>query len=1335
MTNAIGTFGFGIIFKVNIDGSRFTKLLDFDGANKGKNPLGTLILSNNVLYGMAESGGATSNGTAFKINTDGTGFFKFIDFDGINKGKFPFGDLTQSGDVFYGMTVDGGVFSRGVIFKYVFTSQTITFNPLPLKTFGDADFDPGAVATSGLPVAYSSSDTTVAKIVNNKVHIIKAGTSTIFADQAGNSSFGQAAKQSQSLLIQAFTPPTIPKGLTAVNAHFSKAILNWTANTETDIAAYKIYGHFDPNKLIATVNAPTTTFTDTSLINNTTYTYTISAVNTAGSESQKSAAVPVFIAFEPPVISSFSPAGGRVGSSVTISGLNFSPIPAFSKVLFGAVRAHVNTAGSNQLVVTVPAGATSQFISVTDSLSHLTGTSNRQFIVPDTTPPAIPKGLTAVNAHFSKAILTWTANNEGDISTYKIYGRFNPNNLVATVHTPVTSFTDTSLINDTTYTYRISAVDTAGNESLKSAPVPVFIAFEQAPVISSFSPAIGRVGVSVTISGLNFSHIPAFSKVLFGTVRAHINTASRTRLTVIVPPGAISQFISVTDSLSHLTGTSNTLFIVSDTIPPSVPRGLTAISAHFSKAVLNWTANSESDVAAYKIYGHFNPNNLVATVHVPITAFTDTSLINNIAYDYTISAIDTSGNESSKSTPVSVFIPFEPPVISSFAPSSGPVGTSVTITGLNFSTTPASNKVFFGATRAQVISASRNQLVVNVPSGATFQPISVTDSLSLLTGFSNNPFRTTFGPAGGQPLNSSSFGPNVNVGSNSIPSSVAISDLNGDGKPDLIVTNQGNNRVSLYRNISSNGTITAGSFATKVDFVTSTGPLKVIIADINGDGKPDLIIANSNNTVSVFKNTSSPATINTSSFTPRVNFNTFAGANSVASGDLDGDGKTDLVIGGGTGFSVLHNISSGGNLDSTSFERNVLFASASATNSVAIGDLDNDGKPDLAFTTAANTISIYKNTSVRGAITTSSFASAVNFAVGPGPRDVKMADLDGDGKPELATINFGGGTGTSASVLHNISSTGTITPGSFEPEVEFTTTVGSSSLAIGDVNGDGKPELATVANGSSSISVLLNTTSPGNINNNSFAPKIDFALAAGAVPNALVIGDLNADGKADLCAANITNNGILQNNLNATATPVIVGPPTGLSATPGNSEISLDWIANTESNVVAYKVYGGTSPRPRTLVATVIEPSYFNTGLTNGRTYYYRVSAVTNLGNESSSTPDISAVPTSFIQEFSVRIADSTTSVQPDVETMNNTNPKTETIRIYPNPSSGNVFIELPNADASSIAVMDMGTKVLKKGNYHQSLIILDIRNIANGFYFVRIKQGNILKTIKMEKM
>ncbi len=327
MTYTGGANGAGVIFKINTDSSGFRKLIDFNSANSGAYfPYGSLALSDTTLYGMTQVGGANGYGTLFKIYIGGSGFQKLVDFDGINNGSQSRGSVILSGEMLYGTTQQGGTDGMGVVFKYrpdaaiqatniQFTNitstqmdisftkgdgdyravfmcqgstgtpsvtdsttytanatfglgtqagtgwycvangalsgssitvtgltttntyrvmvieytgenggehyltatvtsnpantikddQTITFNALSAKTYGDADFDPAATASSGLAVIYISSDTAVATIVSGEIHIINAGTSDITASQAGNGDYNAASDVVRTLTVNKAT--------------------------------------------------------------------------------------------------------------------------------------------------------------------------------------------------------------------------------------------------------------------------------------------------------------------------------------------------------------------------------------------------------------------------------------------------------------------------------------------------------------------------------------------------------------------------------------------------------------------------------------------------------------------------------------------------------------------------------------------------------------------------------------------------------------------------------------------------------------------------------------------------------------------------------------------------------------------------------------------------------------------------------------------------------------------------------------------------------------------------------------------------------------------------
>jgi hypothetical protein len=130
--------------------------------------------------------------------------------------------------------------------------------------------------------------------------------------------------------------------------------------------------------------------------------------------------------------------------------------------------------------------------------------------------------------------------------------------------------------------------------------------------------------------------------------------------------------------------------------------------------------------------------------------------------------------------------------------------------------------------------------------------------------------------------------------------------MNGDGKPDIVISNQTLNTVSVFLNETAPGA-TAPTLGTRMDFATGLSPASVVTADINGDGKPDLIVPNfGGNTVSVFLNTTAAGQA-TVSFAPRLDFVVGAGPTAVAIGDFNGDGVPDLAVAnnGSSTVSVL----------------------------------------------------------------------------------------------------------------------------------------------------------------------------------------------------------------------------------------------------------------------------------------------------------------------------------------------------------------------------------------------------------------------------------------------
>jgi outer membrane protein assembly factor BamB/fibronectin type 3 domain-containing protein len=548
------------------------------------------------------------------------------------------------------------------------------------------------------------------------------------------------------------------------------------------------------------------------------------------------------------------------------------------------------------------------------------------------------------------------------------------------------------------------------------------------------------------------------------------------------------------------------------------------------------------------------------------------------------------------------------PTITSFMPTSGPIGTGVTISGTNFNTTASKNIVHFGAVQALVSSATSASLIITVPVGATYAPISVTDSATGLTAYSNAPFVITFYSI--RNFDATTFAPKVDFAAGPGPQSVAVGDLDGDGKPDVVTANYPST-FSVFRNTSTSGTIASSSFAPKVDITTGANPIVAAIGDLDGDGKPDVVIVNfQDKTFSVFRNTS---TIGSITFASNVDFATGTGVYNVAMGDLDGDGKPDIVMTNyeNNTFSVLRNTSTLGSITASSFAPRVDFTTGINPMGIAINDLDGDGKPDVVVSNFAGNLSVFRNTGSSGSIT---FAPKLDVTALTGQSTVAIGDLDADGKPDVIKTNNGQNT---FSVFRNTSVTGSI---SFAARVDFSGGYNLRSVAVGDLDGDGKPDLAIIKVDSARVSVFKNTSSTGSI---AFASDVEYATPNG--PMSIAIADVDGDARPDLLTSNYS--GTLSVFRNAIIVFSAV-PSVPTLHSPANSAINqatsvtLQWHRTQESN--AYHLQCGTDSTFATGImlddSTVTDTTKTITGLSVSTKYFWRVAAWNTIGSGSFSS-------------------------------------------------------------------------------------------------------------------
>ena len=306
------------------------------------------------------------------------------------------------------------------------------------------------------------------------------------------------------------------------------------------------------------------------------------------------------------------------------------------------------------------------------------------------------------------------------------------------------------------------------------------------------------------------------------------------------------------------------------------------------------------------------------------------------------------------------------------------------------------------------------------------------------------------------------FAPDVLYDVGDLPKSVAIGDLDGDGDVDLVTANQNSDDVTVLLN---NGD---GTFAPFVSYLAGERPQFVSIADLDGDGAIDLVVANQGSFgipggVSVLLGNGD------GTFASEVRYGDRE-SRSVAIGDFNGDRYADLVVVNGGSFPDPSNVSVLLNNGDGTFASEVLYEVGIGAFSVAVGDLDGDGDTDLAV---VNIVGFPEpgNVSVLLNNGDGTFAEDELYGVGQDPRSVAIADLDGDGDADLVVANLRDSDDSVSVLLNN-------GDGTFAPDLEYRAASTPRAVAIGDLDGDGDPDLAVADSAGNDVSVLLNQCGP-----------------------------------------------------------------------------------------------------------------------------------------------------------------------------------------------------------------------------------------------------------------
>jgi hypothetical protein len=383
-------------------------------------------------------------------------------------------------------------------------------------------------------------------------------------------------------------------------------------------------------------------------------------------------------------------------------------------------------------------------------------------------------------------------------------------------------------------------------------------------------------------------------------------------------------------------------------------------------------------------------------------------------------------------------------------------------------------------------------------------------------------------------------------------SSLALGDLNGDGRLDVVAVGTAGPTGSVVGAVSVMMGVGDGSFLSRVDYPCGDNPTEVALADVDGDGNLDVVVANSGrNTASVLRGHGD------GTFAASLEFP--AGADPSATflrpavEDLDGDGKLDVVV-MPAWFAPKVLLGKGGGQLSAPLDLGL--AAVGAAIGVTLGDVTGDGKLDFAVG-GRDTFVVYAG---RGDLT---FAGGVISAVGAKVSRFGVGDLDGDGVPDLALALDRTGSDGSLAVLHGNGN------GGFGPGIWHPTNTSPTSAALGDLDGDGRLDLVTV--GSDSVDISLGS------GDGVFAAAVEYST--GNMPVAVALGDCDGDGRQDVVTVNQNAGtvsvlrGIGAGKLAAKADWATVDDPAGLVLGDLNGDGRLD-IVTFNSPVVSLGTVG-----------------------------------------------------------------------------------------------------------------------------------------------------------------
>ncbi len=390
-----------------------------------------------------------------------------------------------------------------------------------------------------------------------------------------------------------------------------------------------------------------------------------------------------------------------------------------------------------------------------------------------------------------------------------------------------------------------------------------------------------------------------------------------------------------------------------------------------------------------------------------------------------------------------------------------------------------------------------------------------------------------------------------------VPNSVVVADLRNAGVMDIVVAAAQIDETGLTQKpglleVVLNSITVPGTFSQAINYPTSASPPSgLAVGDLTGNGSKDMVVANiTTGTLAIFMETSPTSGAYGAATTVTVG----GQPNDVQIADINGDGMPDLIVADNTGkvTYLLQNPASPGTFETgislpISNPKITAEGSAYITRgiSVAVGDLNGDGLPDLAVTSFDNVgdygqVTIYFQDPAHPG---SFLPTPTVINVYGEPSQIRIVDVNKDGANDLVIACQGLGANADALALEDSNPLGAIalaeskfgamvilqnsaSPGTFATPVLYSSATGTISVAVADLNMDGYPDIAMTSlypQGSGTITVQLqDATNPG-----TFLPVSTYNGIG--QPVSIAVGDMNKDGLPDLVTADANTAGWYEN--------------------------------------------------------------------------------------------------------------------------------------------------------------------------------------------------------------